>query len=191
MAPARTNPKRPTPYKDALASLSPVSTAIRKTSKPAIPVKLDLDIHCGILTNGTRCTNSLIDCKVHREGQRRAVQGRSMSFDMLLVPAWSPPTPLPGFEKKGEDMGGEGMGGAKDVSHGKGLQENVPRRKTARVKVPGENISRENAPRENTSRANTQRENVHRENAPAPVKKRGPKAWTALEREGKIYIRMR
>ncbi|EAQ90728.1 hypothetical protein CHGG_02663 [Chaetomium globosum CBS 148.51] len=55
-----------------------------KTSKLNGPV--DVEKQCGvILPNGQSCARSLT-CKGHSMSAKRAVPGRSMPFDMLLVP---------------------------------------------------------------------------------------------------------
>lgn len=57
------------------------STKRRKTLKPA--VELDLERHCAVLTDNGPCLRALT-CKSHSVGAKRAVAGRSNSFDVLL-----------------------------------------------------------------------------------------------------------
>jgi hypothetical protein len=96
-----------------------------------------------------------------------------MSYDMLLIPAWNPPSPLPNSQED-KDMGSGGMEMAMNVAKGKKTMEK----------------GRENLPREHIAReiGGTQVK-VPRVEIPTSTKigkERGPKAWTALEREGGI-----
>lgn len=47
--------------------------------------KVDLDKQCGVDVDGCPCPKKLRDCQTHSRVQKRAVAGRSCSYDMLIV----------------------------------------------------------------------------------------------------------
>lgn len=57
----------------------------RQPKQPRAKAPLNLDRQCGVpLPNGLTCMRSLT-CKAHSMGAKRAVQGRSMPYDVLLA----------------------------------------------------------------------------------------------------------
>ncbi len=146
--------------------------------------KVDLDKQCGVDFNGCPCPKNLRDCQTHSRVQKRAVAGRSRSYDMLVVaPAWT----------------ASSLVAHPSVDNGEGSSEDWPRVKAQ--------IERERAAAVDQG-TTTQVEipvlaeigkGKHKAgdgvgsglfmNIPIRLKgkKRGPKAWTALENESK-YI---
>jgi SCA7, zinc-binding domain len=226
MAPSKQSSKHPTIYKDALADLS-----INIEKSTPRPPKVDLDKNCGVDTDGSPCPKPLRDCQTHSRVQKRAVLGRSCSYDMLIIPSWGKPSQghslaigkeegydkgvaksekkvdngegsskgVKKFEKKAENGGGSSEGVTKfetAVDNGEGSSKGVTK---TEKKVEKETKEREKvSPKENAAAATTttttrgKRKAVDEdsdEDAPKPPpkskgKKRGPKAWTALEAEG-------
>jgi hypothetical protein len=101
MAPTKPKPKLNfTGPKPTQPALSPVSTAIKKNPKTTPPPRalVDLDTDCGVPFKGSPCRKPLASCKIHTKTQKRAIIGRSLSYDMLVIPEWRAPSPSPDIE---------------------------------------------------------------------------------------------
>ena len=200
MAPTRTASDSKTPYKDILSSLS---TGIKKTTSRVDFRAVDLDKCCGVAVDtGSPCPKPLRDCQTHSRVQKRAVAGRSCSYDMLIIaPAFNIPT---SFKKEVQDNGEGSSTGAskadrKGVNHiyagewnppvkGRATKTESPERKGRATTADAEMKSVKGEDMD------TAKDVKEEKTPPAKVatrarglggKKRGPKSWTALENDSK------
>lgn len=94
MAPTKPPSDSKTPYKDILST---ISTGVKKSTFRPLRARVDLDKCCGVAGDGSAsedvtaspCPKPLRGCQVHSKAQKRAVTGRSCSYDMLIIPAWT------------------------------------------------------------------------------------------------------
>jgi len=87
LAPPILTPQNRTPERQPSSDMPVLSRKRRyRERKTAAPAQLDLDRHCGVWCDyfNKYCVRSLT-CKVHSVSLRRAVTGRSKSFDTLLL----------------------------------------------------------------------------------------------------------
>lgn len=195
----------PTLYKDVLVDLSTDSK--KPTARPA---RVDLDKSCGVDTNGSPCPKPLRDCQTHSRAQKRAVLGRSCSYDMLIIPSWNQNSHAPAPAADNGEGLGKGVKSAKfgniedpgkfvaksekKFDNGEGSSKGATKtEKKAAKKTNGEEkIPKKEAETSSTTRNGKRKaedEDSDEDGPKTPMlpkgKKRGPKAWTVLEAESK------
>ena len=180
MAPTRPSESK-TPYKDVLAA---ISTGIKKSTSHSLRPKVDLDKYCGVAGDdvASPCPKPLRDCQIHSRAQKRAVTGRTCSYDMLiLAPAWT----ASAHACKSEEDNGEGSSKGVTKAEARGVEKHVYIGESIpMLEVPVAQKSRKG--KEKAVREDSKETTPGDEAIPARPKgkKRGPKAWTALENEG-------
>ncbi|KAE9379590.1 hypothetical protein N431DRAFT_526824 [Stipitochalara longipes BDJ] len=193
MAPTRPTSGSKTPYKDILSA---ISTGIKKSSSRVNGDAVDLDKCCGVsVAAGSPCPKPLRDCQTHSRVQKRAVAGRSCTYDMLIIPAYVKPSSL---HEKVEDNG-EGSSTGASKADRKGVNNVYVREWNPQVEIKASKKSPKRKGRAaiedietniiKGEDMDTTEDTKDKKIAPAQTaarakgKKRGPKAWTALENE--------
>lgn len=147
--------------------------------------KVDLDKQCGVDVAGGPCLKNMRDCQTHSKVQKRAVAGRSCSYDMLIVaPAWT------ASSRVAHPTVDNGEGSSKDWPRVKAQIEReraaaVDRGTTPQVEIPVLAAMGKGKHKAEDSGGRGLSMDI-------PIrpkgKKRGPKAWTALENESKCIF---
>ncbi|KAN0114560.1 hypothetical protein V8E51_004104 [Hyaloscypha variabilis] len=184
-----------TPYKDILSA---ISTGIKKSTSRVGGRAVNLDKCCGVsVDTGSPCPKPLRDCQTHSRAQKRAVVGRSCSYDMLIIPERPKRGSL--FREEVEDNGEGSSTGAskadrKGVDHiymgewnpqAKDLiaKKESPKRKGQATTEDAEAKSVKGENMDTVEDDEEKKTPLPKSAAEAKGKKRGPKAWTSLENE--------